>query len=164
MAVLVISFAATTLDTAVRIQRFILTELGNAVNIKALTNRYFATVVAILPAIALALWSVPDPVSGELKKAGWLLWPVFGASNQMLAGLTLMVITLYFWKRKRPVLPLKIPMLFVMSITLVSLVIKTGDFIDQGNNFLVGLNLVLLALIFWMMVEGLLLVRKLRGK
>ena len=53
MAVLVISFAATTLDTATRIQRFILMELGDASHIKPLQNRYTATLIAILPALAL---------------------------------------------------------------------------------------------------------------
>ncbi len=160
IAVLVISFAATTLDTATRIQRFILTELGNSVNIKPLTNKYIATFVAVIPAITLALWSVPDPVTGILKKAGWVLWPVFGASNQMLAGLTLMVITMYFWKKKRLVFPLVSPMVFVMTVTIVSLLINTVDFLNQGNFLLVGLTLVLLALICWMIVEGVIFVIK----
>ena len=101
MAVLVISFAATTLDTATRIQRFVLSELGSAVNIKLLTNRYIATAVAVLPALALTLWNVTDPSTGAAKQAGWVLWPMFGASNQMLAGLTLMVVTLYFGQLKK---------------------------------------------------------------
>ena len=153
MAVLVISFAATTLDTATRIQRFVLSELGSAVNIKLLANRYIATAVAVLPALALTLWNVTDPSTGDAKQAGWVLWPMFGASNQMLAGLTLMVVTLYFWQLKRPVLPVLIPMILVMTATLVSIVIKTIDFF--ANNWLLfGLNLFLIVLILWMIYEG----------
>ena len=153
MAVLVISFAATTLDTATRIQRFVLSELGSAVNIKPLANRYIATAVAVLPALALTLWNVTDPSTGDAKQAGWVLWPMFGASNQMLAGLTLMVVTLYFWQLKRPVLPVLIPMILVMTATLVSIVIKTIDFF--ANNWLLfGLNLFLIVLILWMIYEG----------
>ncbi|MDP6578844.1 MAG: carbon starvation protein A [Candidatus Marinimicrobia bacterium] len=153
MAVLVISFAATTLDTATRIQRFVLSELGSAVNIKLLTNRYIATAVAVLPALALTLWNVNDPSTGAARQAGWVLWPIFGASNQMLAGLTLMVVTLYFWQLKRPVLPVLIPMIFVMTATLVSIVIKTTDFF--ANNWLLfGLNLFLIVLFVWMIYEG----------
>ena len=153
MAVLVISFAATTLDTATRIQRFVLSELGSAVNIKPLANRYIATAVAVLPALALTLWNVTDPSTGAARQAGWVLWPMFGASNQMLAGLTLMVVTLYFWQLKRPVLPVLIPMILVMTATLVSIVIKTIDFF--ANNWLLfGLNLFLIVLILWMIYEG----------
>ena len=153
MAVLVISFAATTLDTATRIQRFVLSELGSAVNIKPLSNRYIATAVAVLPALALTLWNVTDSSTGVAKQAGWVLWPMFGASNQMLAGLTLMVVTLYFWQLKRPVLPVLIPMILVMTATLVSIVIKTIDFF--ANNWLLfGLNLFLIVLILWMIYEG----------
>ena len=153
MAVLVISFAATTLDTATRIQRFVLSELGSAVNIKPLTNRYIATAVAVLPALALTLWNVTDPATGAARQAGWVLWPMFGASNQMLAGLTLMVVTLYFWQLKRPILPVLIPMIFVMTATFVSIIIKTIDFFS--NNWLFfGLNLFLIVLIFWMIYEG----------
>ncbi len=153
MAVLVISFAATTLDTATRIQRFVLSELGSAVKIKLLSNRYIATAVAVLPALALTLWNVTDPSTGAARQAGWVLWPMFGASNQMLAGLTLMVVTLYFWQLRRPVLPVLIPMILVMTATLVSIVIKTIDFF--ANNWLLfGLNLFLIVLIFWMIYEG----------
>ena len=153
MAVLVISFAATTLDTATRIQRFVLSELGSAVNIKILTNRYIATAIAVLPALALTLWNVTDPSTGSARQAGWVLWPMFGASNQMLAGLTLMVVTLYFWQLKRPILPLLIPMIFVMTATLVSIIINAIDFF-ASNWLLFGLNLFLIVLIFWMIYEG----------
>jgi carbon starvation protein len=153
MAVLVISFAATTLDTATRIQRFVLSELGSAVNIKLLTNRYIGTAVAVLPALALTLWNVTDPSTGAAKQAGWVLWPMFGASNQMLAGLTLMVVTLYFWQLKRPILPVLIPMILVMTGTLVSIIINTIDFFT--NNWLFfGLNMFLIVLIVWMIYEG----------
>ena len=77
----------------------------------------------------------------------------------MLAGLTLMVITLYFWKRKRPVLPVLIPMIFVMTATLVSLVLKTIDF-ASSNRLLFGLNLFLIVLIAWMIYEGIQTVKR----
>ena len=159
MAVLVISFAATTLDTATRIQRFIITEIGTAINVKQLTNRYMATFAAIIPAAILTLWSVPDPVTGTMKQTAWVLWPIFGASNQMLAALTLMVLTLYFFQRKKPILPLLIPMLFVMIITITALAVKIQSFANQGNTLLLGITLLMTALIFWMVVEGVLLVK-----
>ena len=153
MAVLVISFAATTLDTATRIQRFILKEFGLAMKIKPLTNRYVATVIAIVPAILLAFWNISDPGSGATRQAGWVLWPLFGASNQMLAALTLMVLTLYYWKKKKPILPLLIPMVFIMVVTFTVLVSNAINFYGH-NGILFGLTILLMGLIIWMVFEG----------
>jgi carbon starvation protein len=155
MAVLVISFASTTLDTATRIERFIISELGAALNIKPLQNPIVATMLAVIPAILLATWSVPDPGTGVPREAGWVLWPIFGASNQMIAALTLLVLSLYFWRRGRPVLPLVVPMLLVMAVTFVSLLANARAFMDRGNWLLVSFTVLLLALISWMSVEGL---------
>jgi len=153
MAVLVISFAATTLDTATRIQRFILNEFGIATGVKPLTNRYVATVIAIVPAILLAFWDVADPMTGATRQAGWVLWPLFGASNQMLAALTLMVLTLYFWQKKKPILPLLIPMLLIMGVTFTALVANAVNFYGH-DGILFGLTIILLGLIIWMAFEG----------
>ena len=153
MAVLVISFAATTLDTATRIQRFILNEFGKASKIHFLSNRFLATIFAVVPAMMMAFWNITDPYSGEARQAGWVLWPIFGASNQMLAALTLMVLTIYYWQKRKSILPLFIPMIIVMFITLSALVVNALTFFGN-NNILFFLTLMLIALIFWMMYEG----------
>jgi carbon starvation protein len=163
MAVLVISFAATTLDTATRIQRFILAELGNVLKIPVLKNRVVATLTAIIPAMLLVFTYVENPATGVVQNTGWALWPIFGASNQMLAALTLMILTLYFWQRKKPILPLFIPMLFIMIITLTSLFLKAGQFYGS-NLFLFSLDIFLIVLIIWMIIEGLLTVKNLKEK
>jgi carbon starvation protein len=154
MAVLVISFAATTLDTATRIQRFILAEMGEAISFQPLTNPYVATALAVAPAALLAFWEVPDPSTGVARQAGWVLWPIFGASNQMLAALTLMVLALYFRARKKPVLPLVIPMLFTTVVTFLAMVGKLREFWDANNVPMAALAMLLLALTVWMLVEG----------
>ena len=153
MAVLVISFAATTLDTATRIQRFILNEFGKASKIHFLSNRFLATIVAVVPAMMMAFWNITDPYSGEARQAGWVLWPIFGASNQMLAALTLMVLTIYYWQKRKSILPLFIPMIIVMFIALSALVVNALTFFGN-NNILFFLTLMLIALILWMMYEG----------
>ncbi|MEC9377015.1 MAG: carbon starvation protein A [Candidatus Neomarinimicrobiota bacterium] len=153
MAVLVISFAATTLDTATRIQRFILMEIGDSIKIEPLKNRYVATLFAIVPALGLTLWNVADPSTGKIMQAGWVLWPIFGASNQMLAALTLMILCIYFWKRNKPVLPLIIPFIFLTVTTLISLAVKAQSFVET-NRLLLVIDGILSALILWMLYEG----------
>ena len=160
MAVLVISFASTTLDTATRIERLIIEEIGQAIGVKALQNPYVATMIATLPAIMLATVKLDGG-----KEAAWALWPVFGASNQMIASLTLLVMALYFWQRRRPVLPLVIPMLFVMAVTMFSLGLHLIEFTAAEQWLLVSLTVVLSSLILWMSVESLgLFVRLLRER
>ena len=160
MAVLVIAFAATSLDTAVRIQRFILAELGTAMRIKPLTNPYIATLGAILPAMYLALAETPDPTTGQAKAVGWVLWPIFGASNQLLAGLTLMTLSLYFYARKKNVWPLVIPMVLVMSVAGLALLTNLQEFIAQGNAPLTALASLMLVLLLWMVIEGVIAARR----
>ena len=80
----------------------------------------------------------------------------------MLAALILMVLTIYFYKKGKNILPLLLPMIFVMSIALISLTMKAQQFLNQGNNLLFGLNCILLGLIVWMISEGLLMFRKLK--
>ena len=148
ISVLIISFAATTLDTATRIQRMIIAEFGMALNTPILSNKLTSTIFGILPAYLLTL-----------NGTGWKLWPVFGASNQMLAGLTLMIITLYFWKRKNNILPLVIPMLFIMIITFISLILKVKSFYLEANIILLSITLLMLGLIIWMLIEGMLSIK-----
>ncbi len=148
ISVLIISFAATTLDTATRIQRMIITELGNATNITPLKNKIGATILGVIPAYLLTL-----------NGTGWKLWPVFGASNQMLAALTLMIISIYFWKKGRNIFPLLLPMLFIMFITIISLFIKTNEFFITNNYLLLGINIILIVLISWMIIEGVLQIK-----
>lgn len=153
MAVLVISFAATTLDTAARIQRFIVAELGQAVGVKALTKPTLATAIALLPAVFLAFGQTTDP-SGQTRELGWVLWPLFGASNQLLAALALVVMALYFAVRRKPVLPLVIPMVLVTVASVLALLEKLRQFVGQEAWGLAAFAASLLALTFWMLVEA----------
>jgi len=92
IAVMVACFAATTLDTATRLQRYVIQELGGALRITPLTNKYVATTVAVVTGGIVAMIPGPRGVPGT---GGLLLWPLFGATNQLLAGLAFMVIAFY---------------------------------------------------------------------
>ncbi len=121
IATLIVLFAATTMDTSVRIQRYILNELGQIYSIKPLRNAWFASLVAVLTSMALVL-------AKEGGKGGLVFWPVFGAANQLLAGLALLVTYLYLRRSNRPTLPILIPLLGVLVIT------STAMFMNAVNN------------------------------
>ena len=110
IAVIVISFAATTLDTATRIQRFVVQEVGAAYSIKPLQNRYLASAIAAFLPLILVFGGGSKPYWKEL-------WPIFGATNQMLGALCLLVLTFYLMRRGKPAWYLAIPTVFLAGIT-----------------------------------------------
>ena len=69
----------------------------------------------------------------------------------MLASLTLMVLSIYLFKKKKNILPFAIPMLIVMLITVSALTIKLNS---SPNTFILIINSVLIFLFLWMIVEG----------
>ncbi len=150
ISVIVISFAATSLDTATRIQRLILGELGNAYKIKPLKNRYIGSLLAVIPALLLALLAqAPGKGPGS---GGFLLWPLFGATNQLVGGLTLLVATIYLWKSGKPVIYTLVPMVFLVFITIGSMILNFKAFIN--NPLLLVLSAIVLALAVWLLLEA----------
>ncbi len=150
ISVMVISFAATSLDTATRIQRLILGELGSAYDIKPLKNRYIATTLAVVPALLLAV--LAEAPGRGLGSGGFLLWPLFGATNQLVGGLTLLIATIYLWKTNRPVIYTLVPMIFLVGMTMFSMLLNFKAFVN--NPLLLVLSAVTLALAVWLMLEA----------
>ncbi|MFP4051633.1 MAG: carbon starvation CstA family protein [Thermoplasmata archaeon] len=103
----------TTFDTTVRLERYVIGEIGEAYKFKAISNRYIGTIIAVAVMAFLALQKYAG------AQAGLVLWPVFGATNQILAGLALLTISVWLYKQKRNSLYALIPMIF-MIITAVS--------------------------------------------
>lgn len=163
VAVLVACFAATTLDTATRLQRYVIQELAGTFRVTPLTNKYAATLVAVLCGGAMALMPGPKgPGTG-----GLILWPLFGAVNQLLAGLALMVTAFYLWRRSKPVWFIVAPMsvLLVMPgwALLWNMFNEQNGWFGQEKYLLLGIGAIVLALQVWMIVEGVLIWRKAKG-
>jgi carbon starvation protein len=110
VATVAVGFALTTLDTGARLIRYNLQELGRAWRIAPLTNPTLSTLLAVGLIGFFALLKAPDPITGELKSVGALLWQLFGASNQLLAALSLLVVSLYLRSLGRPTLYTLLPM------------------------------------------------------
>jgi carbon starvation protein len=146
MGVFVASFAGTTLDTATRVQRYIVTEMFP----KTFKNRYFSTAVVILFAIALIF------STGASGKGALSLWPLFGAVNQILAALALIIISIYLkQKRKIAWLLSAIPAVFMFVMTLWAAILNQINFGASNNVLLQIINVIIILSMIWVAGEGL---------
>ncbi|KZX72254.1 carbon starvation protein CstA, partial [Alcanivorax sp. HI0007] len=139
LTVMAALFAGTTMDTGLRLQRYIFQEWGEIYQQKWLTRPLPATLLAVASCLLLAFGA-----GGADGSGGLLIWPLFGTTNQLLAGLTLLVITIMLVKRGRPAIYTLAPLVFLLVMTLYALLIQLKSFYDQSDWFLLGLDLVVL--------------------
>ena len=157
MGVFVVSFAATTLDTATRLQRYIVGELFTATGIPWAAKRHPATIIAVVTAFILAFYNGSGV--GAMK-----LWPLFGATNQLLAGLALLVITIYLARKKTPISYTLIPMAFMIIMTGWAMLINLKGFYAGANWLLFCIGLAVFVLEIWMIIESVMVLMKLHSK
>ncbi|HAR45245.1 MAG: carbon starvation protein CstA [Nitrospirae bacterium GWC2_57_13] len=153
MAVFIVSFAGTTVDSATRIQRYVVNELASAYRFKPLMGRQVATLFAVITAFLLAFWDGSG--KGALK-----LWPLFGSVNQLLAGLALLVITIYLARRKVNVAYTGIPMVFMIFMTGWAMLYNIGAYFKSSNWLLLGIGVAVFILEIWMIIESVVVLRK----
>ena len=151
IGVFVASFAGTTLDTATRLQRYIIAEFAEGFNFKFMTGKYAATLFAVVTAGALAF------ATGATGEGALTLWPMFGAVNQLLAALGLLVITVYLkrkggWKH----LVTALPCVFMTCMTIWAITLNELTFVAQKSWMLAGLNAAMGLLALWMIIESVL--------
>jgi carbon starvation protein len=150
LATMAVLFAATTMDTSVRLQRYIIQEWGQIYDIPALRGRVLATTIAVAACIALAFGA-----GGGAGTGGLVIWPLFGTTNQLLAGLTLLVISVYLLKLGRPTRYTLVPLSFLMVMTIAALLVQLRAFWNAGNYFLVLLDALILVAAVWVALEAL---------
>ncbi|QQE11657.1 carbon starvation protein A [Planctomycetota bacterium] len=220
MGVLVASFAGTTLDTACRLQRYVVQELAatfvrqpvadavsgekteqplfalDSIRVTTnpatwFTNKHVATIFAITVATIIAalpsgaveksliqhlsddgLTGIWAWMTANAGKGGLLLWPMFGATNQLLGGLAFLVITFYLWRRNKPVWFVLIPMIFMLIMPAwamyYQLFVGSDDFPawitdENPNELLIFIGAATILLEAWMIIEALLLWPKTKG-
>ena len=159
IAVVVVSFALTTLDSATRLLRFNISEIGETLKLRILDNRYVASTLAVLVIAFFAFYEI------EGRPAGLALWRLFGTINQLLAGLALLVVTLYLWQRGRNPFFTGIPMVFMLVSTVAAMFSNLQGFYaqwSQGGAILFVVGAILLALAVWLLVEAVLCFARLR--
>ena len=128
------AFVLTTLDTGTRLGRFIFSEMAGKKS-RLLQNRWFASAVILIMASLLG--------ATEGYKA---IWPVFGASNQMVAALALIVVSSYLVGIKKPAIYTTVPAFFMLLTTLAALAYQGYTFLKNSSWLLFSLCLILMIL------------------
>lgn len=163
IAMVVVSFALTTLDSATRLLRFnieeLLTPIQARLNAPWLINRYVSSLLACLVIAFFAFYKVGG------KPAALALWGLFGTTNQLLAGLTLTLVTLYLRSIKKPTLYTGIPAVFMLCSTFLSMGLNLKAYLSQPNPdwLLIGMGAALSVLGLWIVFEALLALRSPRS-
>lgn len=150
VVVIIISFAATTLDTATRIQRLILGEMGESLPGKKLPNlfqnRFFGSAFAVVSSFFLL-------VSADEGKGGLILWPLFGATNQLIAVLGLAAVTYWLIKKKTPSYYTSVPLFFLTVLVLWAIGSNTLEYFHKGQTLLFWTQVGILMMVVWFTVE-----------
>jgi len=157
LATMVVLFAGTTMDSGVRLQRYIIQEWGEIYAVPWLKKGVIATLLAVAACLLLAFGA-----GGSSGSGGLIIWPLFGSTNQILAGMTLLVISIMLIKLGRPARYTLIPMLFVLTMSFLAGGVTLFKFIEQGNYLLVAIDIVVLVTSLLVMLEAASVVSKLR--
>jgi carbon starvation protein len=144
LTVMAVLFAGTTMDAGVRLQRYIVQEWGVIYNVPVLRNGYAATLLAVAACLVLAFGA-----GGAQGTGGMIIWPLFGTTNQLLAGLTLLVISVMLVKLGRPAIYTMVPMIFVTIMAFLSALYQLWGLYSSGNYLLVFIDvLIIIAAVF----------------
>jgi len=245
MGVLVASFAGTTLDTACRLQRYVVQELaaallgrrepdakarpcvqcgydlrdnvsgscpecgwqidpaavdahiaqpswlgsGAGVNshgnpakmaglynpVAWLQNKHVATIFAVVVGLGIAALPAPGAAwsFASAGTGGMILWPMFGATNQLLGGLAFLVIAFYLWRRRKPIWFLMLPLVFMLimpawalgyQLFVRGIGMETSWLAAESPNWaLIVIAIATLVLEVWTIIEAIILFPKAKG-
>ncbi len=155
LATMAVLFAATTMDTGVRLQRFVVQEAGEIMGLRV--NKAVGTLVVLVVAMALVFSSGGD------GSGGLLIWPLFGTTNQLLASLTLSIVAVILLRKKRNPAPVLIPLAFVLVMSIYALVVQLGTFWADRSWLLLVLDVVILVASLWVAVEAVAAMNAARG-
>jgi carbon starvation protein len=148
------TFVFDTLDVSTRLGRYIVQEL---MRIPGRIGAFLGTFITV---------AVPLYFVSFAKEGSWVkFWTLFGASNQLLAALTLLAISIWLYQRRQRIAFTLLPMLFVLSITLWALFRLTVANFDASEgvdvelmNAIAAGSLIVLAL--YLVARALLIVRR----
>ena len=138
-------------------QRYIIQEWGEIYNIPLFKKGVLATLVAVTCCLLLAFGA-----GGASGSGGLIIWPLFGSTNQILAGLTLLVLSVMLMKYGRPARYTMLPMVFVLVTSSWAALIKLKEFYEAENWLLVTIDVIVVITTFMVILEAASVIAKIR--
>ncbi|NYI66850.1 carbon starvation protein [Spelaeicoccus albus] len=154
LATMAVLFAATTMDTGMRLLRFVVQEIGQTVGTKI--TKFPATLVVVAVGIGLTF---SQGLGGE---GGLRIWPLFGTTNQLMASLTLSIIAVMLIRKRRNPLPALIPLTIVFVLSFWAAISQLLDFTKPGQAdwLLFSLDVIIIVASVWVAIEAVLAMRR----
>jgi carbon starvation protein len=153
---LVEGFVVTTLDAAVRLNRYLFEELWGFLFHKApalIMHHWFNSGLSVLIMWILASTSAFN-----------LLWPIFGTANQLLAAMSLLAVSAWLMLRRKRALFTEIPAVFMLVTTIASLVILFLQYLKKKSYILAAADVLLFVLSMGVVVLTVKLFKRERGR
>ncbi|MBF7052058.1 carbon starvation protein A [Halomonas sp. KAO] len=159
LTVMAALFAGTTMDTGLRLQRYIFQEWGEIYQQRWMQKPAIATLLAVGSCLLLAFGA-----GGADGSGGLIIWPLFGTTNQLLAGLSLLVVTVMLVRLGRPMWFTLAPLVFLLVVTIIALLLQLRSFFEQGNYFLLVLDIVVLVAAILVSLECVSALKRIKGE
>lgn len=155
IALVAVSFALTTVDSGTRLLRYNIGEIADSMGVPQLSGRYPASLLAV-GFIAFFAFAQVDGQS-----AGLALWALFGSTNQVLAGLTLLTVTIYLRRKGWNYWYTLLPMLFMLVVTVMAMIYNITQVYLPGQQYLLlGVGGCVFVLSVWLAIEAVIRFRK----
>ena len=154
IALVAVSFALTSLDSGTRLLRYNIGEIADSIGVPQLGNRYIASTIAVTLIAFFAFYEING------QSAGLALWALFGSTNQVLAGLTLLTVTVYLRQKGWNYWYTFVPMVFMLGVTITAMVYNLWIYYSGGQFLLTFVATSIFVLSIWLVVEAIVRFRK----
>lgn len=154
IALVAVSFALTSLDSGTRLLRYNIAEIGDSIGVPVLANRFVASGLAVAFIGFFAFYEING------QPAGLALWGLFGSTNQILGGLTLLTISLYLRQKGWNYWYTLVPMAFMLVVTVVAMLQGLDTYWTEQNWLLFSVAAAIFLMSLWLVAEAILRFRK----
>ncbi|WP_035879708.1 carbon starvation CstA 5TM domain-containing protein, partial [Cryobacterium sp. MLB-32] len=154
LATMAVLFAATTMDTGMRLLRFVVQEIGQTFKVKI--GKISATLVVVVLGLGLTF---SQGLGGE---GGLRIWPLFGTTNQLLASLSLSIIAVMLIRKGRNPITALVPLVIIFVMALWAALIQLGSFANPADPdwMLFSLDVIIIVASVWVAIEAITAMRK----
>ncbi|SJN42987.1 Carbon starvation protein A [Microbacterium esteraromaticum] len=154
LATMAVLFAATTMDTGMRLLRFVVQEVGDTMKMRI--SKVPATIIVVVVGLGLTF---SQGLGGD---GGLRIWPLFGTTNQLMASLTLSIIAVMLIRKRRNPLPALIPLVIVFVLSFWAAIEQLASFADpaKADWLLFALDIIIIASSVWVAIEAAIAMRK----